>query len=67
VELDARLEIEMGLALQPVEKPARRVLLLARHLETRQPSHAHAGAFRPSRSGLGIFRRLNPHHAPPPH
>ena len=58
----------MGLALQPVEQPARRMLFLARHIEARQASDADPRAFRPGRSGLGIVGRVfDPHHAAPAH
>ena len=57
----------MSLTLQPVEQPARRVLLFARHIEMRQASHPYPRAFGPSGSRFGILRRLDPHHATAPH
>ena len=67
VVLDARLQVEMGLTLQPVEQPARRVLLGARHIETRQPPHADTRTLGPGRSGFRVFGSLDPHHATAAH
>ena len=53
----ARLEIEMRLALQPVEQPARRVLLLARHIEARQSAACRRARLRARRERPSHPRR----------
>ncbi len=67
MQRDARPEIEMRLPLQPVEQPARRMLLLAGHVQPRQAPHSDARPLGPGGRRLGVLRLLDPHHAAAAH